>query len=112
MSRAERRAYKRMTKNVDPYAMPANSAATRSRAERVKARRAARRPAVDDARFMSGRFPIWGVGGTLVAGLIAFSVAWPNGMPMAAYVGLAGAAVWGALAFGLRALQRRAAARR
>jgi hypothetical protein len=53
-----------------------------------------------------------GIGGTLAAGLIAFSVAWPNGMPNAAYVGLAGAVVWGALAFGLRALQRRAAARR
>jgi hypothetical protein len=109
MSRAERRAYKRMTKNVDPYAVPGNSAGTRSRVERARARRATRRPQQADAGFMSGRFPIWGVGGTLVAGLIAFSVAWPNGMPFAAYVGLAGAAVYGALAFGLRALQRRAA---
>ena len=101
-----------MTKNVDPYAVPGNSGATRSRVERARARKATRPPAEADAGFMSGRFPIWGIGGTLAAGLIAFSVAWPNGMPNAAYVGLAGAVVWGALAFGLRALQRRAAARR
>ena len=27
---------------------------------------------------MSGRFRLWGVGGTLLAGLVAFSVAWPQ----------------------------------
>lgn len=112
MSRAERRAYKRMTKNVDPYAVPGNSAATRSRVERARARREVRRPPATDDRFISGRFPIWGIAGTLVAGLIAFSVAWPSGMPFALFVGLAGAAAWGALAVGLRVLQRRSAARR
>jgi hypothetical protein len=33
-------------------------------------------------------------------------------MPLALYIGLAAAAVWGVLAFGLRLAQRRAAANR
>lgn len=60
--------------------------------------------------FWSRRFLIWLVGGALAAGLIAFSVAWPNGLPSALWVGLGGAAVWAGLLVGLRFLQGRMAA--
>jgi hypothetical protein len=52
------------------------------------------------------------LGGALLAALVGFSVAWPSGMPGALYVGLAAAAAWGILAFGLRLAQGRAAANR
>ena len=108
MSREERRAYKRMTKNQDPYSVPV-SAAQRARMEKQQRARQARRPrAGGEFEFVTRRFLVWGVGGAALVGLLAFSIAWPNGMPMAAYVGLAAAAVWGALAVGMRLLQRRA----
>jgi hypothetical protein len=107
MSREERRAYKRMMKNVDPYAPPA-SPAQRVRMEKVRARReASRRPGA--FRFVTGRFLLFAVGGAAAAGLLAFSLAWPN-MPLAAYLGLAGAAAWGVISVGVRLLQRRMAA--
>lgn len=105
MSRAERRAYKRMTKNQDPYALPA-AAAARGRAPRQRGRRP--RPTGPFA-FVTGRFLAWALGGALAIGLIGFSMAWPNGMPTALYVGLAAALVWGLLAVGVRLLQRRMA---
>ncbi len=107
MSRAERRAYKRMNKGQDPYATPA--AANRGRAAARTARRA--RPAGPFV-FWSGRFMTWLVGGAVVAGLVAFSLAWPNGLPMALWVGLGGAAAWAGLIVGLRFLQGRMAASR
>jgi hypothetical protein len=110
MSREERRAYKRMTRKQDPYALPANSAA-RARAERqqrIRARRAGDAPAPGT---ISRRFWLWGVGGAAGAGLIAFSLAWPNGMPLAGYIGVAVALAWAGFAFGLRALMGRGAAR-
>src|SRR5439155_317610 len=39
MSRSERRAYRRLTKNQDPYAPPAATAAARARMERQRTRR-------------------------------------------------------------------------
>jgi uncharacterized membrane protein len=104
MSRAERRAYKRMTKNQDPYAMPARAqGGAGALAERRKARR--REPA-GEFSFVTGRFVAWAVGGAALAGLLGFSFAWPA-MPSAVYVALATAAVWGLLVVGVRVLQRR-----
>ncbi|MGH2455855.1 MAG: hypothetical protein ACRDHD_06320 [Candidatus Limnocylindria bacterium] len=107
MSRAERRAYKRMTKNQDPYALP-GSAGTRGRVERQRARR--RQPSPGTVRFWSARMLTWTLGGALAAGLIAFSIAWPSGMPFALYVGVGAALAWAALALAIRAAQRRASA--
>lgn len=111
MSRAERRAYKRMTKNVDPYALPTGSAAARSRSERAKARRETRR-AERGASGSGRRFLAWTIGGAAAAALLAFSVAWPNGMPVALYWGAAGAAAWVGTMFFFRAVQRWLGARR
>lgn len=112
MSREERRAYKRLTKNQDPYALPASGAARAriQRQERIKARRAASAPS-ERQGGLSRRFLYWTVGGAAGAGLIAFSVAWPS-MPLAAYAGAGVAAAWVVLAFAVRALGGRAAQRR
>ena len=109
MSRAERRAYKRMTKAQDPYAPPA-SAANKSRAASAARQRRAR-PA-GPFEFWSRRFMTWLIGAALVVGLIGFSVSWPNGMPNALWVGLAGAAGAAGVMVGLRFLQSRMAASR
>jgi len=112
MSREERRAYQRLTKKQDPYALPASGAA-RARIEqqqRVRARRAA--ASTTPPGGTSRRFLYWTFGGAAGAGLIAFSLAWPSGMPFAAYVGLGVVAAWIVLAFGVRALAGRAAPRR
>jgi hypothetical protein len=111
VSREERRAYQRMTKNRDPYAMPAQPA-QQARLERARTRRAASRSAAGGFRFVTGRFLTWLAGGAGLVGLLTFSVAWPSGMPTAAYVGLAGAVAWTAAAIGVRFLQRRAASLR
>ena len=110
MSRAERRAYKRMMKNQDPYAPPAGAnAAARARAQ---ARARPRRPRTPgEFTFASRRFLAWLLGGLVIVGLVAFSMAWPSGLPGALYVGLAAAAAWAVLAVGFRFLQRRMAER-
>jgi len=108
MSRAERRAYQRLNKNRDPYALPV-APAQKTRMERIKARRDLRSASFS---FVTLRFLAWALGGAGVAGVVAFSIAWPNGMPMALYMGLAVALAWGLLAVGLRLAQRRAAASR
>ena len=104
MSREERRAYQRMTKKQDPYALPATGAARarQQQLERRKARRAASPSAPPGA--ISRRFLVWAIGGAAVVGLVAFSLAWPSGMPFAAYVGAGVAAAWVVAAFGVRAL--------
>ncbi|MEO8638966.1 MAG: hypothetical protein ABI458_03510, partial [Chloroflexota bacterium] len=80
MSREERRAYQRMTKKQDPYALPATGAARarQQQMERQKARRAASVSAPPGA--ISRRFLVWALGGAAAAGILAFSLAWPNGM--------------------------------
>jgi hypothetical protein len=108
MSREERRAYQRMTKKQDPYALPGGAAA-KARQERQRAKRA-RLPAAT-VGGVSTRFLLFAIGGGALAGLIAFSLAWPK-MPLAAYVGIGIAAGWILISFGLRLLGRRAAARR
>jgi hypothetical protein len=105
MSREERRAYQRMTKKQDPYALPATGAA-RARQQQLE-RRKARRPATSTPGAISRRFIAWALGGAAAAGLIAFSLAWPNGMPTAGYVGGGVALGWIVIAFGARALLRR-----
>jgi outer membrane lipoprotein SlyB len=111
MSREERRAYQRMAKKQDPYALPTSgpARARQQQLERRKARRAATQSAAPGS--ISRRFLAWALGGAAVGGLIAFSLAWPSGMPFAAYVGAGVALGWVAVAFGLRALTRRSAPR-
>lgn len=110
MSREERRAYQRMTKKQDPYALPATGPARAriQRQERIKARRAAASTTAPGA--LSRRFLIWAIGGAAGVGLIAFSLAWPT-MPFAAYVGAGVAVGWLVAAFGVRALVGRSAPR-
>lgn len=110
MSREERRAYQRMTKKQDPYAIPAAGAARarQQRQQRLKAERAAK---AAPPGSISRRFVIWTFGGGAAVGLIAFSLAWPR-MPLAAYVGAGLALGWLLAAFALRALANRAAAAR
>jgi hypothetical protein len=107
MSRAERRAYKRMTKSQDPYAPPGGSTA-RARVQRQRTRRP---QPVGPFQFVTGRFLVWALGGAIAAGLVGFSIAWP-GMPAAAYAGVGAAVAWGLLAVGLRFMQQRMAAQR
>ncbi len=102
MSRAERRAYKRLTRNQDPYQLPA--AAQRGRAARPRPARPEKKDG--EFQFITGRFLAWALGGAAVAGLIGLSVSWPN-MPFALYAGLAVAAVWLVLAWVVRLVQRR-----
>jgi hypothetical protein len=111
MSREERRAYQRMAKKQDPYALPTSgpARARQQQLERRKARRAAAPSAPPGA--ISGRFLAWAVGGGAAAGLVGFSLAWPSGMPFAAYVGAGVALGWVAVAFGTRALTGRSAPR-
>jgi hypothetical protein len=106
MSREERRAYKRLTKNQDPYQLPA--AAQRGRPARQRRRRP---PSAGEFRMVSPRFLAWALGGAAIAGLLGLSLAWPSGMPFAGYVGLGVAAGWLALSWVVRLAQRRIAAR-
>lgn len=110
MSREERRAYKRMTRNQDPYALPA-SAAAKVKAQRQRSRRPSR-PAGGEFTFVTRRFLVWALGGAAAAFLMAFSLAWPSGMPFALYVGVAAGAAWVALAWLVRFAMARSAARR
>lgn len=107
MSRAERRAYQRMNKNQDKYALPV-APAQRVRMEKVRARRAEAR-ANRDLSF-TPRYILISVVGALLVGLMAFSLEWSNGPLAASVVGVIVALVWVALAVGLRLMQRRSAA--
>lgn len=111
MSREERRAYQRMTKKQDPYAVPAAAGAARARQQRQDKLKAARAAKAAPPGSISRRFLLWTFGGGAVIGLIAFSLAWPR-MPLAAYVGIGLAVGWLLAAFALRALAGRAAAAR
>ncbi len=109
MSRAERRAYQRMTKNQDRYAMPANPA-LKARQEKQRARRAAQRESRDlsfYARYV-GRSLI----AALLLALLVFSLQWSNGIGPSLIAGAVAFVVVVALAVGMRFLQRRAATQR
>lgn len=107
MSRAERRAYQRMTKNQDPYAPPALSGAAKVRAERQRARRVATRQAGDPARLLGGRSAWLVFGGAAAVFLVAFSVAWGNGAQVALLVGAAAGIAWLALTLAFAWWRRR-----
>lgn len=110
MSREERRAYERMNKGRDPFAPPVSPQA-RQRMERQKQRRAARRGTARGAGAGGSRFLLWSVGGAVAVALIAFSLAWPQGMPNALYIGLAAGLAWVVLALVVRWAASRGAAR-
>lgn len=76
--------------------------------ERKRARRA---PDPTSGMGLSVRFWARTLAIALALGLIAFSLAWPSGMPFALYVGLLTAAAACAIQLGIRAFRRRAALR-
>jgi uncharacterized Tic20 family protein len=108
MSRAERRAYERMNKNQDKYALPV-APGQRARMEKVRARRAEAR-ATRDLSF-TPRYLLMSLVGAFLVGLIAFSLQWSKGPAAAAITGIVVGLIWVALAVALRLLQRRSAAR-
>lgn len=99
-----------MTKNQDPYALPAGAQQRLSAQQKQRSRRAPRKSA--EFVFWGRRFLTWMLGGGVAVGLVAFSVAWPSGMPFALYVGAAAAAAWLLLAWLARTVQARAATSR
>lgn len=107
MSRAERRQYERMTKGQDRGAPPIPPGA-RARMDRRRARRA---PEPVQGMGLSLRFWVRSLAIALGLGLVAFSLAWPSGMPFALYVGLGVAVIALGALLGFRALQRRLATR-
>jgi hypothetical protein len=112
MSREERRAYQRQMKGMDRG--PALPPGAKERAERNAARRAQRRsragnpstPGAFDLRFWVRTLII-----AVVLGFVGFSLQWSEGMPRAAYVGLAAGGIALLLLVGFRLLQRRLPAR-
>jgi hypothetical protein len=107
MSREERRAYERMNKGRDPFAPPV-SAQARQRMERQKQKRNARRGRAGGSG--PSRYGLWAIGGCVAIALVAFSLAWPQGMPNALYIGLGAGLAWLALAFVARWAAARGAA--
>lgn len=107
MSRAERRQYERMSKGQDPFAPnPRQARDPRRNKPRPK-------PTGNAAPGTAGRqFWTRSVGAAVILGVIAFSVAWPLGMPIAAYVGLGAAGATLLMATGLRKVLARAGDRR
>lgn len=109
MSREERRAYRRMMKNADPNALPAPQGVARKRVEARAQQRARARTELAAEPFVTARFVGITLAVAVVAGLVFFSVQWPN-MPWAAYVGIAAALVAVVVAGVVRYVRRRAAA--
>jgi hypothetical protein len=108
MSREERRAYRRMTKNVDPYAMPTPRGAGAKRVEKVTERRQRAQQQLATEPFLTLRFLWITLAVAAVVGLLFFSIQWPN-MPFALYVGIAAGIVSIALATAFRIARRRGA---
>ena len=77
----------------------------------MERRRARRAPEPVEGMGLSGRFWVRSLAMALVLGLVAFSLAWPSGMPFALYVGLGVAVIALGGLLGFRALQRRLATR-
>ncbi len=105
MSREERRAYQRQMKAYEKT--PALPPAARARAERTAAKREARRTTTEPSRPFSRRFVVRTVLVAVAVGFLAFSVQWSEGMPRAAYIGLAAGAVALVTIFALRFLMAR-----
>jgi len=109
MSRAERRAYQRMTRNQDPMAPPPMAGGARVRQERMRARRAAVAAQRDPTKLFSTRALWWTFAGAFIAGLLGLSVAWPSGPGAAAVAGIGVAVAWVAASIGFLAWRRRSA---
>jgi hypothetical protein len=110
MSRSERRAYRRLTKNQDPYAPPAATAAARARMERDRARRSATNRRPGSSSLLGGRTGWVVFGGGAAAFLLGFSLAWPSGVGLALLAGLAAGIGWLAVTLGFVVWRRRTAA--
>src|SRR6476659_8929071 len=109
MSRSERRAYRRMTKNQDPYAPPPATAAARARMEqRQRARRTSSARNPGSGSLLGGRRGWIVFGGAAVVALLGFSLAWPN-VGLAVLSGLGAGVAWLAVTIGFLVLRRRAA---
>jgi hypothetical protein len=104
MSREERRQYQRQMKSMERG--PALPPAARARAERIAARRARRREKAAPPGTFTRGYVIRSLVIALAAGIVAFSVQWPN-MPWALYLGLIVMVVILGLLAGLKLLQRR-----
>jgi hypothetical protein len=108
MSRAERRAYQRMTRNQDPYAPPPAAGAAKVRMERQRARRLAAQQVSDPGQLLGRRAAWWAFGGAVAAFLLGLSLAWGNGAQLALLVGIAAGVGWLALSIGFAWWRRRA----
>ncbi len=108
MSRAERRAYQRMTKNQDPYAPPPVAGAAKVRMERQRTRRLAAQQGSDPARLLGRRGAVWVFGGGAAAFLLGLSLAWNNGAQLALVIGAAVGVGWIVLSLGFAWWRRRA----
>src|SRR5205823_4877161 len=111
MSRSERRAYRRLTKNQDPYAPPAATAAARARMERQRTRRSPAARGGGSTSPLGGRTGWVVFGGGAAASLLGFSLAWPSGVAPALLAGLGAGLAWLAVTLGFVMWRRRAAAR-
>lgn len=112
MSRSERRAYQRLTKNQDPFAPPAATAAARARMERQRTRRGAGARSEPSGRLIGGRTGLVVFGGGAAAFMLGLSVAWPNGAGIALLIGIAAGVAWIAATIGFVLWRRRVAGRR
>jgi hypothetical protein len=111
MSRAERRAYERMTRNRDPMAPPPLVGAARARQEMLRARRATAAAQRDPTKLFSRRALWWTIGGAFGVGLLGLSLAWPSGPGLAVVIGAAVGVAWAAVSVGFLVLRRRSALR-
>jgi hypothetical protein len=107
MSREERRQYQRMMRTMDRG--PSLPPAAQARIERQRARRA-QQTAAGSAELTRG-FWLRAAAIAAVVGFLGLSVQWSEGMPRAAYVGIAAAILALAVVVGFRLFQRRASSR-
>jgi hypothetical protein len=111
MSRAERRAYERMTRNRDPMAPPPLVGAARARREALRARRATAAAQRDPTKLFSRRALWFTFGGAFGVGLLGLSLAWPSGAALAVAIGAVVGVAWAAVSIGFLAMRRRSALR-
>ena len=78
--------------------------------DRARQRRERKRAGAPPSGALGGRFVRWVVIGFVLVALLAFSLAWPQGMPTALYIGLAAGLGWVVVAYAGRAVARRASA--
>ena len=98
-----------MTKNQDPYAPPAATAAARARMEqRQRARRTSSARNRGSGSLLGGRRGWIVFGGAAVVALLGFSLAWPN-LGASILAGLGAGLAWLAVTLGFLVVQRRSA---